>query len=340
MLFRARSAFLVVRPRRSSSAASTAMIATVVPSPTSVPVRDVEAGDARRPARYRRCRLELDGERDPRTRSWTRRTRTRPSLPLSGRSSPRRRQHPVDIWRPAASRFRLRRERHQQVTFLAAAQLRPLRGAVPAPVGTTTAENLQARLRYDLFFADNWSFFLGAQARRDRFQGLDLRAQIDPGVAYYFIDSEEDQRVDRSRLRLPPRHPLREQSLGEPLQPDRRPSRQTSASPSSFAPGGSKLVTTLAPPISRTNTQHSGRAFLGYTDAFNDGVSFALGLEFIQSFTDSKAFRFNGDALLTAKLSRKFALVTGLSVRYDNEPVEGKLPLDTLTTVSLSYTVL
>ena len=52
----------------------------------------------------------------------------------------------------------------------------------------TTVENYQARLRYDYFFVTSVAGFFSVSARRDRFQGLDLRLNLDPGFAYYFID--------------------------------------------------------------------------------------------------------------------------------------------------------
>jgi putative salt-induced outer membrane protein len=57
----------------------------------------------------------------------------------------------------------------------------------------TTVENVQALLRYDWFFSKHWSLFLQTSGRHDRFEGLDLRYQLAPGVAYYFIQEEKEQ---------------------------------------------------------------------------------------------------------------------------------------------------
>src|SRR5690606_28536869 len=51
----------------------------------------------------------------------------------------------------------------------------------------TTISNIQARARYDVFFAERWSAFVMATIRRDRFQGLDLRFNLDPGVAFHVL---------------------------------------------------------------------------------------------------------------------------------------------------------
>ena len=61
-------------------------------------------------------------------------------------------------------------------------------------VEQTTANTLFAKLRYDRFLSPEWSLFAAESARKDRFQGLDLRLNFDPGVAYYVLD------VDRHRL--------------------------------------------------------------------------------------------------------------------------------------------
>ncbi|MEO8905811.1 MAG: DUF481 domain-containing protein, partial [Polyangiaceae bacterium] len=50
----------------------------------------------------------------------------------------------------------------------------------------TTIENYQGKLRYDRFLTDRFSVFTSLSGRRDRFQGLDLRLNLDPGLAYYF----------------------------------------------------------------------------------------------------------------------------------------------------------
>ena len=55
----------------------------------------------------------------------------------------------------------------------------------------TTVENIQGVARYDRFLGD-FTLFMAVQARRDRFQGLDLRLQLDPGVAYYVVHEKDE----------------------------------------------------------------------------------------------------------------------------------------------------
>ncbi|MBK6461467.1 MAG: DUF481 domain-containing protein [Myxococcales bacterium] len=47
-----------------------------------------------------------------------------------------------------------------------------------------TAQNLQGKLRYDRYFLDSLSGFLILTGRHDKFQGLDFRFNLDPGVKY------------------------------------------------------------------------------------------------------------------------------------------------------------
>src|SRR5690606_38390958 len=47
--------------------------------------------------------------------------------------------------------------------------------------------NVQGRVRYDAFFHRHISAFLMTTARYDRFQGLDLRLNVDPGFAFYIL---------------------------------------------------------------------------------------------------------------------------------------------------------
>ena len=60
----------------------------------------------------------------------------------------------------------------------------------PGAPETTTTENFQGRLRYDRYLLDRLSLFLIGTVRHDKFQGLDGRLNVDPGVKYMFILSD------------------------------------------------------------------------------------------------------------------------------------------------------
>jgi len=110
-------------------------------------------------------------------------------------------------------KLRVRRDEHQ---FGMAASANFARAGKSGEKVDTTVENYQGLIRYDYFFTDNIAAFLQTSARHDRFQGLDLRYNLDPGVAYYFINTKKqklsaeggydlqyDVRRDASRVQTP-----------------------------------------------------------------------------------------------------------------------------------------
>lgn len=186
----------------------------------------------------------------------------------------------------------------------------------PGSEVVTTAENIQGRLRYDRYVLDHLSVFLIGTGRHDRFQGLDFRLNIDPGVKYLFVDQKATSFWGE---------------LGYDFQYDiRRDDALTVTDPTT-----GMVTKTLA----KTATDHSSRAFVGYRHAFNEAVTFSTGLEYLQSFLSDTNYdyRFNFDALLAAKIGAGLAIGAGVSVRYDHNPLPGKENTDTMSTLSLIY---
>ena len=181
-----------------------------------------------------------------------------------------------------------------------------------APV-ETTMENNQGKLRYDRFISDRFALFTSLSGRKDRFQGLDLRLNLDPGLAYYFIQD--------------PKHQLWGEA-GYDLQFD---IRRNAAIQASIDAGQ---------PLDKTNVRHSARLFAGYRNNLNDNVTFNTGVEYLQGLQETKFWRFNWDVGLTAAIAKHFALAGTFSLRYDNSPLPGVQTTDTLTAVNLVYTLL
>ncbi len=195
------------------------------------------------------------------------------------------------------------------------------RGAAPGEPVEVTTENIQGRLRYDRYLVERLSLFLINTGRRDRFQGLDFRYNLDPGVKYLVVkapptsfwgelgyDFQYDVRNDDARVELDGAgNPVLDPATGQPLLLD------------------------------KTATDHSARVFLGLTQAFNTEVTFSAGIEYLQSVIDSERARINGDALLAAQIGGGLSFGLGFSARYDHAPLPGKETLDTSTTVSLIY---
>jgi putative salt-induced outer membrane protein len=180
----------------------------------------------------------------------------------------------------------------------------------------TTVENYQARLRYDYFFATSVAGFLSVSARRDRFQGLDLRLNIDPGFAYYFID-EKGHRLWAE--------------LGYDLQYDLRDQ--------DFIDDAVAAALPEALVIDKTEVRHNVRAFVGYDNQLTDTLKFGAGLEYLQNVTSAENARLNFDASLTAQLNQDFSVATTLSVKYDNNPLPGVEKTDIITALNLVYTM-
>jgi putative salt-induced outer membrane protein len=212
----------------------------------------------------------------------------------------------------ASSDFRLRRN-VSQLTALAAVNYGRSSPGQDEPYATTV-ENYQGKVRYDYFFGPGFAGFLSFTARRDRFQGLDLRLNIDPGVAYYFIDEKAQQLW--AELGYDLQHDVRRDELivAAALDPD-------------------------VLDIAKSDTSHSVRVFLGYTYALNETLAFNAGVEYLQSVQEAKEARLNFDGGLTTKISQTFSVALTMSVRYDNDPLPGVEKTDLITALNLVYSL-
>jgi putative salt-induced outer membrane protein len=189
-------------------------------------------------------------------------------------------------------------------------------GAPPGAAVVETAENVQGRVRYDRYVIDQASVFLINTVRHDRFQGLEVRYNLDPGFKYLFLTAETnllwveagydfqyDVREDDARIQL--------DSTGAPI-----------------------VGAALLP---KTAVNHSIRLYAGFKHDFNDQVTLSTGLEYIQSVSDAPHHWINYDALFAAKVGGGLALGLGFNARYDSDPLPGKKNTDTATTLSLIY---
>ncbi len=177
----------------------------------------------------------------------------------------------------------------------------------------TTLENVQGKARYDRFLGSGFAVFLSLSGRNDRFQGLILRENLDPGVAYYFIDTSPHQLWTE---------------LGYDLQHDLR--RQAN-----IETAAAKGIV-----LNKTDTRHSSRVFLGYSGSINKAVSLLTGTEYLQGLGDTKYWRFNWDAAINSSIGGRFSFATTFSLRYDHAPLPGVKNTDTITAVNLVYTLL
>lgn len=210
-----------------------------------------------------------------------------------------------------ATKGRVRREANQLDGAIAANYGRS------APEGEdkteTTVENLQGKLRYDRFLTDEVALFLALSGLRDRFQGLDVRLNLDPGIAYYFIDAE------RHRLWA---------EIGYDYQFELRREDAVVAA----AAAGT--------PIDRSDDQHAARLFLGYENNLSESFAFDTGLEYLQPFTGTEGWRVSWNVGISSAIGGNFSLATTFLLRYDHDPLPGIKNTDYTTALSLVYQLL
>lgn len=249
-------------------------------------------------------------------------------------------------------RFRLRRGRHQVSAQVAgnygfgtverrtiAWDFVPAVGQEPATTASrevvtrvedTTIANVQGMARYDVYFAERWSAFAMATARRDRFQGLDLRLNVDPGVAFHvladarhrlWLEAGYDFQYDRRR---------REATVEtRPVDPP------TPVDDGDLALGG-PAVTEQVRIADPTFVNHAARLFAGYNNSLSDRATLDTGLEYLQSVIDGKVFRLNWVNAVSVSLAGRLGVAVTFTLRYENRPLPNVEKLDTITAILLT----
>lgn len=205
-------------------------------------------------------------------------------------------------------RTRFRRDDHQ---FSGAAAINYGRAGKKGQEIDSTVENYQGLLRYDYFIAEDVSLFLQSTARRDKFQGLDMRLNVDPGIAYYFINAKTHRLWGE---------------IGYDLQYDIRRDQD-------------RVPKTPGPIADKTQTLHNSRLFLGYENKLRKEVAFVTSVEYLQNFADFETFRFIADVGLKSNVADNLALATTYTARYENKPLPDVTPLDSIASFNLVYSL-
>ncbi|CAN5913993.1 hypothetical protein BH11MYX4_BH11MYX4_12510 [soil metagenome] len=218
-----------------------------------------------------------------------------------------------------AGKLKIRRDEHQFGLQLAA---NFARAGKKGEAVDTSVENYQGLLRYDYFFTESIAAFLQASARRDRFQGLDLRANIDPGLAYYFINTKKQS--------------LRAEG-GYDLQYDVRRDASRTQTPPTAAPGAPAPAP--LPLLDKTQTLHNLRLFAGYENKLYKEVSMVTGLEYLQNFSDAATYRLVFDAGIKSSVADNLAVAVTYTMRYENTPLPTVENTDSIASVNLVYTL-
>lgn len=211
--------------------------------------------------------------------------------------------------------FRLRRGQNQ-LSIAAAANYAKARPAGESAM-QKTVENYQGKARYDRFVVEGFAVFGAVSPSRDRFQGLDFRLNLDPGIAYYFIDDKPTQLW--TEVGYDYQYDVRNRARLEEI------NAGLDGTDSGFH---------------RIQSRHSGRLFGGFASSLNDRLALTMGLEYLQALVDTENWRLVGDASIQSNLAGSLSVATTFNLRYDHNPLPGIEKLDTLESVSLVYTLM
>lgn len=211
----------------------------------------------------------------------------------------------------ASGKFRMRREANQ----LSVAVVGNYARSAPSPADSvqTTIQNVQGKARYDRFFSAHTAVFGAVSALNDRFMGLDLRLNFDPGASVYVI-SEAKQQLWAE--------------LGYDFQFD---SRRDETLTAARAAGNV---------LDKTQLRHSARAFVGYSNTISQSITFDSGLEYLQGIPETKNWRLNWGVSLASTIAGKLSIAAAFNLKFDNHPLPGIESTDYLSSLSLVYQLL
>ncbi len=178
-----------------------------------------------------------------------------------------------------------------------------------------STENGQIKLRYDRYLSDRFSLFLQDTLFHDKFEGVDFRNNVDPGVKYLIVRETATSFWAE---------------LGYDFQ-------FQSNNVSYIQAQGAMMTPPVAVTVGKTETLNSVRAYLGVRQAFSKEVTLSSGLELLQGFTNNEDTLVNFDVLFAAKIAGGFALGVGDTLRYDRLPLPGIKTVDNSLTVNLIF---
>ncbi len=211
----------------------------------------------------------------------------------------------------ASGKFRMRREANQLSIAVAGNYARS--APTPADAVQTTIQNVQGKARYDRFLSPHTAVFGALSVLNDRFMGLDLRFNVDPGASIYAI-SEAKQQLWAE--------------LGYDFQFD---SRRDETLDAARAAGNV---------LDKTQLRHSARAFVGYSNTVTQAITFDTGLEYLQGIPETKNWRMNWGVSLASTIAGKLSIAAAFNLKFDNNPLPGIQTTDYLSSLSLVYQLL
>ncbi|MCA9581620.1 MAG: DUF481 domain-containing protein [Myxococcales bacterium] len=177
-----------------------------------------------------------------------------------------------------------------------------------------TVRNINAKLRYDFFLTEMDSLFLAAVYRWDTFAGLDTRLQGQVGyMRNIFLEEAHRGWAE----------------LGYDITYD---NYDPDPLPDPANPAG--------PPLDGDAVVHSIRGFVGYDNHINENLTYLMGFEGLFNVEDAADIRLNWDNALRTMLVGRLQMEAKFSLKWDNVPVPGAKPLDTVTQLNLIYSFL
>ena len=201
-----------------------------------------------------------------------------------------------------------------------------------------TVRNSNARLRYDFFLTPMDALFVALAHRWDTFAGLDTRLQAQAGYLRNLFKEENHRNwieigydmtydnFDPEAIQDPDliTDPACDPAAGAPMNVADRP-RQCRAD-------GDQIV-------------HAARLYLGYENALHENVRFSAGLEGLLNLEEPKDLRLNFDAALRSTIASSLQVELKFKLLFDNVPAlnengQSLEKLDTITTISLIYTLI
>jgi putative salt-induced outer membrane protein YdiY len=176
-----------------------------------------------------------------------------------------------------------------------------------------TVRNFRSKARYDFFLTTMDAVFAAAGYRWDTFAGLDTRFQLQPGYMRIFYRAPDHRFWGE----------LGYDFTYDNYHPDPLPNPDDM---DEFLDGDEVV--------------HSARGFLGYDNKLNAALTFLTGLEALVNVEDTGDLRLNWDNALRSSIGGNFQLEAKFTIQYDMEPVPGAEKLDTLTTLTIIYTLI
>lgn len=168
--------------------------------------------------------------------------------------------------------------------------------------GTETAKKWDLGLRYERALSETWSIYSGYQIDSLPFAGTDIRHTVDLGAKLSILKSTQHDFGSELGYRL---------------------------TKESFTADTGKTTTGYL-------TSHMSRLYLEWNSKWTSNINSKLWGEYLQSYTNTKDYRFNLEPSLSVLLNEMFSIKLAYLINFRNVPaVAGKKTVDTLYTTSL-----